>query len=927
MDAGPDEPGARLLENLKRCGYRGRIMPVSAAAAEAGGMACAPDPETAAGLLDRPPDLVMAVPPQEDDGKEAPDFLPELIRRCGRLGAAGIVACAGGERRRNDGRASRRSSLAAIARESGVRLLGISSMGFAVPHLSLNAGFARDLPLTGRTAFISQSGSVSAAILDISLHSKIGFRYFIHLGSMADLDFADLIDYLGNDPGVDAILLYMEHLRGFRRFMSAARSVARIKPIIALKSGRSAVGAAAAAAHTGVMAGEDAVYDAAFHRCGILRIHRFHDLFDMAGLMARRSRQHGGRLAVVTNAGGPAVGAVDCLESLHHGGGGVAPAVFSEETIERLDAVAPNGWSRSNPADLNAFATPAQLASAAEICMVAPETDAVLVIVTPHENSCPEETARALAAVFPESVRHARALYTVWMGGPRMEKGRAILHRAGIPVFDSPERAVRAFAALFDHTRCIHMLNEIPARPPLSPGASRRSGSARCGAGAYPEFCGAYSGDAGKEIVRRHLEGEEAGGGRRFLPETAARELLAVCGIPVTDTRRVTDGDAAWRAALEIGFPVALKIDSPDILHKSEADGVRLDLQTEFEVYGAFRRIIDNARQRFPEARLDGVSVQPMVRRGRFEIITGIRRDPSFGPVILFGMGGRMTEIIGDRSLGLPPLNRLLARRMIERTRMYPALAADRHGGIILPRLEELLICLSHMAVDLPEIENLDINPLIITGREIRAVDAHAVLSPSSVPSPHHLVISPYPAVQETRVRLKSGESLFIRPVLPEDAVPMEEMFGRMSAASRYFRFFSPMKELRRDLLVRFTQVDYDREIALVAISEDGEDMAGKTGCRLEGAGRIHTMPDSGAPGGMRAEFAVSIPDDRHGQGVGAAILRRCLEIADERGIRRITGEVMAGNTGMVSLAKKLGFTVGKSGEGGILTLRRIRER
>jgi acetyltransferase len=732
----------------------------------------------------------------------------------------------------------------------------------------LNASFARDMPLPGKMAFISQSGAILTAILDFSLKERIGFSHFVSVGSMLEVDFGDLIDYLGSDPGVTGIVLYIENLTNTRKFMSAARSVSRVKPIVVLKSGRSAAGARAAASHTGALAGEDAVYDAAFQRAGLVRVNTFQELFDCAELLAKQPRPRGANLAIITNAGGPGVMAADTLE-----GFSLAPALLSPETLKKLNDVLPPFWSRGNPIDILGDATPERYRKVVEICLADPDISGLLIMLAPQALT---EAGLAAEAIVQGLKARPFPVFTVWMGGKEVEKGREIFNLAGIPTYETPEQAIRAFLYVHTYSRNLALLQEIPPRLP-----------------SILEF---------DRVRARRIIEENLKGGYPALTEIESKTLLSAYGIPINRTEVASTPEEAIALAKELGYPVALKILSREITHKSDADGVQLNLLHEEDLRIAFDRIMAGARSYDPEAGILGVTVQPMLKRTDYELILGAKKDPDFGPVILFGMGGILTEVLKDHAVALPPLNRLLARRLIESTRVYQLLKGYRNrppANLIL--LESILIRLSQLVIDFPEIQELDINPLLMLEDRALAVDVRVMLKPTRVLAPKHLVISPYPYQYEKQMVTKAGIPVFIRPIKPEDAPLMVELFNCLSAQTIYFRFFRPLKALSRDLLVRFTQIDYDREIALVAIEEtEGEE-------KMLAVARLISDPD-----GREAEFAVLVGDPWQGKGVGAALMERLLSIARERGMISVWGIALAENKGMLSLAGKMGFDIKK---------------
>lgn len=795
------------------------------------------------------------------------DTVPDIVADCGEKGVAGAVIISAGGRETGVSGRQKEKAIQEAAKTTGIRVIGPNCIGIACAQSKLHASFAGRMPLPGKTAFISQSGSIFTAMLDISIREQIGFSYFVSLGSMLDVDFGDLIDYLGGEPRVNNIVIYAENLSHCRKFMSAVRSVSRVKPIIAMKAGRTPAGSAAAASHTGAMAGEDAIYDAALKRAGIVRVRTFEELFDCSELLAKQPRFKGSGMAVITNAGGPGVLAADALADYE-----LEPVLLSQKTQNRLDEVLPAYWSRSNPVDILGNADAERYGRVVDICLDAPEVQAVLIILSPHALNDPTAIAQSLCG---QLENRRQPIFTCWMGGPDVEKGRECFNQAGIPTFDTPERAVRAFMDIRQYSRNIEMLQEIPPKLPGKLEFDRQTVQKR---------------------IDASLEAQNP-----LLTELATKELLAAYGIPVNPTRAAASSEEAVGAARELGFPVVLKIHSPDISHKSEVEGVSLDLRNPREVEAGFDRLTRAAADHNPKADIAGVTVQPMIRPNQYELILGARMDREFGPVILFGTGGIMTEVMRDRAIALPPLNRLLARRLMEETRIYRLLRGYRnYPAADLVKLEEILIRLAQLVIDFPQIAELDINPLIVSKDRILAADARVLLKPARVASPLHLVISPYPNQHESHAQTKDGKNLLIRPIRPEDAPLFESLFESLSAQSVYFRFFSPMRHLSKEMLARFTQIDYDRQVALVAIHqpESGEE-------QMLGVGRIITERD-----GKAAEFSILISDAFHGQGIGANLLARCLDLAREQGIEKVWGIVLPENKQMLALGRKLGFAI-----------------
>lgn len=860
-----DAIGGAVMQNLIEGGFAGKVYPINPRHPTIAGL------KAFANITDLPEtvDLVIiAVPIQ---------MVPELIVECAATRVGGVVIIsAGGKETGEQGREVERA-IAAAAQDSGVRIIGPNCLGIINSRDNLNASFAAQMPLPGSMAFISQSGAVCGAVLDLSIREHIGFSYFVSLGSMLDVNFGDVIDYLGNDPQVGSIVMYMENLTRHRNFMSAARAVARVKPIIVLKAGRTRAGAAAAASHTGALSGKDAVYDAAFNRAGIVRVRTFEELFDCAELLAKQPKTMGPGLAIVTNSGGPGVMAADALSDY-----GFEPVSLSDVTLKKLDAVLPPHWSRDNPIDILGDAAVNEYRKVVAICKDAPEINGLLVILVPQAMIDPVEVANAICEQIKD---RSFPVLTSWIGGPLAERGRTVFHRAGIPTFDTPERAVRAFTNLWRYARNIELLQQIPS------GLPHRLDFDRQKAGS---------------LIRQGLDRKAP-----MMTEVESKALLTAYGIPINQTEIAFSADEAVRKADQIGYPVVLKIYSREISHKTEAGGVALGLKNDADVREAYSRIIYSAMT-LAAGGTDGVTVQPMLPPPMVELILGAKNDPDFGPVVLFGMGGILTEVIRDRAIALPPLNRLLARRLIEETKVCQLLKGFRNQPAAnLDLLEEILIRLAQLITDFAEIEELDINPLFVSGDNFLAVDARVRLKRAEVRSPMHLVISPYPAQYETEVITRGLIKILIRPIRPEDAPLMTELFESLTARSIYQRFLSPMKRLPSGMLARFTQIDYDREISLVAFRED------KPREQMMGISRIIIEPDP-----KNAEFSVLVGDAWQGKGVGAELLKSSLRIARERGIESIWGLVLTENIQMLALARKMGFKMHRVPESNTYELR-----
>ena len=860
----PGRIGTALMTNLVQGEFKGRLFPVNPNYATIMGLPAAPSLAD----IDFRIDLAVIVVPI--------DKVPEVVSQCVAADVpAAIIISAGGKEVGESGRAIENRILQAAA--GRVRILGPNCLGVMVPAVRLNATFANGTPNPGNLAFVSQSGAVCTAILDMSYKEGIGFSHFVSIGSMLDVDFGDMIDYLGRDPAAKSILLYVEQLSNLRKFMSAARAVSRIKPIIVLKTGSSPAGALAAASHTGALAGDDAVYDAAFKRAGVVRVRTIEELFDCAELMAKQPRPAGPRMAVVTNGGGPGVMAIDALA--RHG---LEPAELSTATLAALDQILPPCWSKHNPVDIVGSATAERYAQVVEILLKEPKLHGLMIIMAPQGLTSPLEVAQSLVKIlkglpFP--------VFAVWMGGRDMAPAIQCLSENGIATYSAPERAVVAFTYMVQHTRNQAMTREIPPR------LERRL--------RFDRHCV-------QAIIKTH---DLATG--CFLPEKEVITVLQAYGIQINPTIEADSAQSAITAAETFGWPVAVKLLSPDITHKTEADGVQLDIRSPSEVHAAYDRIIAGARRYKAEARIDGVAVQPYLAHPDYELLLGVKRDETFGPIIVFGMGGIFTEVICDRALGLPPLNRLLIRRLLEETRVFKMLHGYRNRPPAdMAALEEMLLQLSQLVVDIPEIAELDMNPVIVKNGKPTAVDARILLRPAAKESPLHLAISPYPAQYELCTSTKSGLRLLIRPIQPEDAELFVELFKTLSPTSVYYRFFRHMKELTPEMLAMLTQIDYDRHMALVALDESASPE------KMLGVARIIGDPDL-----TETEFSIMIGDPWQGQGVGAQLLLNLLKVARQQGAEKIWGTVLRENTHMQQLGKKCGFALKYNSEEGAYDL------
>ncbi|MFO0899518.1 MAG: GNAT family N-acetyltransferase [Pirellulales bacterium] len=867
--------GYTLFKNLAGSGFHGEVYPVNEKRNLVQGAAAFP--KIAAVPL--PVDLAVICTPAAT--------APELVRQCGEAGVLGLVIISAGFRETGpEGRALEAEVLQQAAQFPGMRIIGPNCLGVIVPHLKLNASFASAMPPAGRMAFLSQSGALCTAILDWALEEGVGFSCFVSMGNMLDVGFGDLIDYLAADPLTDSMLLYVESISAARTFMSAARSFARQKPIIAYKAGRFPQSAQAAASHTGALAGVDAVYDAAFARAGIVRVFEMGDMFACAELLARHKTPAGPRLAIVTNAGGPGVMASDAL--LARGG---TLASLTPQTIENLNATLPAFWSHANPIDVLGDATPERFAAGVAAALADPQVDAALAILTPQAMTDPTGTADAVARV---AAGERKLLLAAWMGAASVRAGSKLLAQAGVPTYTTPAAAVQAFHHLVAYARNRETLYETPADLGVAFGRER-------------------------DQVRQRLEAATAQG-ERLLSEVSSKEIVATYGIPVTRPLTADSAEAAVAAATELGYPVVLKIVSPQITHKTDVGGVRLNLNTAAEVRTAFEQMTARVREQQPSAELQGVSVQRMVAAadGR-EILVGASKDPVFGPVVMVGMGGVAAEVIADRALGLPPLNERLARRMLESLRAWPLLAGHRgRPAVAIDKLIEVLIRTSQLVADQPLIKELDVNPLLATPHDVVGLDVRIVLdepSPTRTGRPYeHLAITPYPE-QLVRAAECGGQPITLRPIRPEDEPLWRRLLAETSAESRWRRFGYSFAEVTHELAARFCFVDYDRELAIVAETGEGADR------KLLGVGRLTCEPDR-----RIAHLALLVIDSWQGRGLGSLLADYCLELADRGDIEEVLAETEPENGRMLSILRRRRFRF-ESGEGQVVGRRLRAER
>ncbi|HSE02492.1 MAG TPA: GNAT family N-acetyltransferase [Burkholderiales bacterium] len=858
--------GAVLIGNMLAASYRGALYAVNPKHREVRGVPCFPT----IGEVPRRVDLAVIATPAAT--------VPGVIEQCGAAGVrAAVVVSAGFSESGPAGTALERALLE-IARRHRLRVLGPNCLGIMRPGIGLNATFARGHSRSGSLGLISQSGAVCTAMLDWAAAHGVGFSSVVSLGGSTELDFGELVDYLVNDPKTAHILLYIEGVREARRFVSALRAAARVKPVILMKVGRQPAGSRAAVSHTGAMVGADDVFEAAVRRAGVVRVRTLSQLFAAAQALSANVRPRGDRLAVITNGGGPGVMAADRAGDL-----GIPLAELAGATIEALRKVLPSNWSQGNPVDLIGDADAERYRGALSACLADPGVDGALVILAPQAMTAPLEVARA---VIECAAKSDKPLLTCWMGEVQVAKARRLLAARGIPTFPAPDPAIEMFAHVSAFYRNQRILLQTPG--PLSHHPD-------------PDVAGA----------RLVIEGALAEH-RTVLSEMESKAVLAAFHVPIARAVRVHSANEAMLVAQETGFPVVMKIDSPDITHKSDVGGVRLGIANAQAARDAYHELTDGLKRLRPEARLSGVVVEPMVARpnGR-ELLAGVVHDRVFGPAITFGTGGTAVEVHADRAVALPPLNGMLIEELIHGTRARRLLGEFRNmPPVDRTALEVMLLRISEMVCELPEIREMDVNPLLVDEAGAIALDARIVVARpgAALPRYGHMAIHPYPAHLVSEWTAPNGRRVTVRPIRPEDAGIERDFVKQLSPEAKYFRFMSTIRELSPQMLARFTQIDYDREMALIAVTaKDGraEEVA---------VTRYFTNPD-----GASCEFAIVVDDEWQQHGLGRYLMSQLIAIARSKGLTTMSGDILAANQGMLALAANLGFEIGEvPGEAGL---------
>jgi acetyltransferase len=854
-----DSVGGVVFRNLLTSGFEGRIYGINPKRAEVQGHKAYSSIDD----IDDTIDLAVVATPAKS--------IPAIVEACGERGIRMMLILSAGFRETGPEGRKLEDRVTQMVRRYDIRLMGPNCLGIIRPDKGLNITFGNNNAKPGNLAFVSQSGAICTAILDWAEKNGVGFSAVVSSGIAADLGFGDYLDYLVSDPKTKAILLYIEGINDSRRFMSALRAAARIKPVIALKVGRHAAGAEASMSHTGALVGSDETFSAALSRSGVLRVETVGQLFAAAkALSSLHYRGASERLVIVTNGGGPGVMAADRATDQ-----GIELSSLSGETMARLNEVLPSVWSHGNPVDIIGDAPPERYQQAIDICLEDSDVDGVIVILTPQAMTAPTEVAKAVI----ESARKSKKpIMTSWMGGGQVEAARELFLQARVPDFGTLENAVDAFSYLARYNRNQRLLLQTPAR--LTTG--RES----------PDSDGA------RLIIEAVLKEQ-----RDILTEPESLAVLTAFGIPTVRNAVARSANEALIVAESIGFPIAMKVFSSDISHKSDAGGVRLNIGSAQEVRGAYKQLLEQVAQRVPDAKIEGVTIEKMYRssNGR-ELMVGIIRDPVFGPVISFGSGGTAVEVMGDSAISLPPLNHRLTRDLIKRTKVSKLLGEFRNmPAVDMDKLIDALLAVSSMACELPWIKEMDINPLIVDENEVVAVDARIVVAypkPSTDPY-HHLAIHPYPAHLARTVQLNDGTDIVIRPIRPEDAEIEAQFIRDLSDEARYFRFMNSLQELSQEMLVRFTQIDYHNEMALIAVTmtDAGEEQIG--------VARYTTNLDK-----TSCEFALVVSDQWQSRGIAHHLMRNLMDVARDRDLERIQGQVLSKNSRMLDLMTSLNFSI-----------------
>jgi acetyltransferase len=842
--------GRAILWNLISSPFGGIVYPVNLKRKAVLGIRAFPSVQA----IPDPVDLAVIITPAA--------LVPNVIKECGEKGVRGAVIISAGFRETGPAGLELENQVLLAARRTNMRLIGPNCLGVMCPTTGLNATFAPSIAHKGSVALLSQSGAICTALLDWSLSAHVGFSALLSLGSMVDVGWGTLIDYLGNDPNTRSIVIYMESIGDVQSFLSAAREVALDKPILVLKAGRSEAAAKAAASHTGALAGSDAVLEAAFRRVGVLRIDDIGDIFQMTEVLSRQPRPAGPRLAIVTNAGGPGIIAADALIDL-----GEELATLTPETVDELNKVLPPHWSHANPIDVIGDAGADRYESAVRLAGKDAGTDGVLVIMTPQAMSDPVKIAESVA---PFAKLGNKPILASWMGGLRAGEGEEILNKAGIPTFAFPDAAVRAFHYMWRYSYNLRALYETPEITADDPEAAQQA-----------------------TLLLTKIRDT----GRTLLSEFEAKQLLEYYEIKTCPTVVADSADEAAKVAIQLGFPVVVKLHSLTVTHKTDVGGVKLSLPDAQAVRNAFLEIQTSVAEKIGVEHFSGVTVQPMISPDGYELIVGSTTDPQVGPVLLFGTGGQLVEVFRDRALALPPLNTVLARRFLERAKISKALFGVRgRPALDIGALENLLVRFSQLVVEHPEIKEIDINPLLASTSGYMALDARVVLHSKEITDLPKLAIRPYPRKYSSEVKLKDGTELTIRPIRPEDEPRLVHFHSALSEESVFKRYFAPMPfevRTRHERLTRMCFIDYDRQMALIAQNTD----------QIIGVGRLIKLPFT-----QEAEVAAIVTDNFQRKGVGHALMNGLIQFATDEHLHLLRASVLVENIGMQKLLESHGF-------------------
>ncbi|MBS3825392.1 bifunctional acetate--CoA ligase family protein/GNAT family N-acetyltransferase [Candidatus Bipolaricaulota bacterium] len=795
--------------------------------------------------------------------------VPDIVDECGKSGIEAAIVISAGFSETGDEGKKLENAIEEKRKKHEMRILGPNCLGTIRPGDNVNLTFLRKDPAAGKVAFLSQSGAMGSAILDWSTKAKVGFSAFVSVGNMLDIDFGDLIDYFGQDPKTNSIIMYMETVKNAEKFMSAARGFARTKPILVIKAGKYSKSAEAVASHTGSLAGEDQIYDAAFKRAGVTRVSDVDDLFSSSETLSKQNLPDGPSMAIITNAGGPGIMTTDAILD---SGGKVAD--LSSSTEEKLTELLPPQASKKNPVDVLGDAGPSRYKDSIRICAEDENVDGIIVIYAPQGEATAQDAAKAVADVSGET---EKPIVTSFMGAGEVDKGRQVLRESDVPTRPTPEQAISAYMYMHRYARNLELLYETPEELPTN---------------SQPPHHHL------KALVRKVLSAD-----RTTLTEVESKKFLDTYDIPTSPTKVAESPDQAANLAYEIGYPVVLKIYSHDITHKTDVGGVELNLQDKEEVKEAYERIVSRAKNHRPSAEVLGVTVQKMISNVDYELILGSKKDPLFGASILFGRGGTGVELYKDTSAGFPPLNQVLAHRLMEDTKVYQLLKGYRgREGADIRELEKQLIRFSQLIIDFPEIKEIDINPLAVIDGSFRALDARIILDEDfkdkQVEKSHeHLAISPYPREYVEDWRLSDGRNVTLRPIRPEDE-PLEfELFDSFSDKTWRQRFFGPRTEITHEEMTRYTNIDYRREMAIIGILGEGEDK------KMVGVGRLIIGPDQ-----YTGEYAVVVGDPWQKLGLGEKLTDSIIGVAEDKGLRSIYATILKNNKPMLQLARKMGF-------------------